>query len=224
MRKGGNAMKAVLFYQRGGLDQLRYEDVPEPRISPNEVLVRVRACAVNHLDLLVRDGPWGAVVSLPHIPGLEAAGDVAEVGGTVQHVRVGDRVLVSPTITCGRCERCQQGHDNFCKTLKILGLHVNGGYAEYLKAPSENMIPLPSHISYEEAAATPVAFGTAWHMLVTRAGLKAGETVLILAAGSGVGSAAVQIAKHLGCRVIATASTDEKLAKAKALGADEVIN
>ncbi|MBI4588602.1 MAG: zinc-binding dehydrogenase [Candidatus Rokubacteria bacterium] len=217
-------MRAVLVHEGGGPDQLRYEQVPDPHISDTEALVRVQACGVNHLDLLVRDGPWAAVVSFPHIPGLEAAGEVAQVGRAVEHVRVGDRVLVGPIIVCGRCERCRQGDDNFCKTLKIIGLHVHGGYAEYLKAPGDNLIPIPSHMSYAEAAATPVAFGTAWHMLVTRAALKAGETVLIVAIGSGVGSAAAQISKYLGCRVIGTAGTDEKLAKARALGADEVIN
>ncbi|MFQ6057868.1 MAG: zinc-binding dehydrogenase [Anaerolineae bacterium] len=217
-------MKAVIFYRRGGVDQLKYEDVPTPQISAHEVLVRVKACALNHLDIFARRGAQGVKVPLPHILGLESAGEVVEVGAQVRSVKVGQRVLVNPKISCGRCEYCLAGQDNLCMTGKLIGIQVDGGYAEYLKAPAENVIPLPVYLSYEEAAAIPVAFGTAWHMLVSRAGLKAGETVLILAAGSGVGSAAVQVAKYLGARVIATASSDEKLARAKELGADEVIN
>jgi NADPH:quinone reductase-like Zn-dependent oxidoreductase len=217
-------MKAVRVHHRGGPEQLRYEDAPRPEIGPHDVLVRVRACALNHLDLLVRDGPWSGVVSYPHIPGLETAGDIAEIGDAVDNVGVGDRVLVSPTLNCAKCEHCRRDEDNLCRRLTIFGLHINGGYAEYLKAPSTSLIALPPELSYEEAAATPVAFGTAWHMLVTRVGLKSQNVVLVLAAGSGVGSAALQIAKYFGCYVIATAGTDAKLEKAKALGADATLN
>ena len=217
-------MKAVIFYKRGGVDQLRYEEVPTPQISAHEVLVRVMACALNHLDIFARRGAQGVKVPLPHILGIESAGEVSEVGSAVRNVSVGDRVLVNPKINCGHCEYCLAGHDNLCLGGKFIGIQLDGGYAEYLKAPAANLIHLPPTLSYEEAAAIPVAFGTVWHMLVTRADLKAGETVLIVAAGSGVGSAAVQVARHLGARVIATASTDEKLAKARELGADEVIN
>jgi len=217
-------MKAIIFYKRGGPEQLRYEDVPEPVIGPDEILVHVRACALNHLDIYTRQGAQAVKAPLPHILGLEATGDVAAVGEAVSGVQVGDRVGLHPFITCGACEYCRSGHENLCLNRKILGVNVHGGYAEYVKAPAVNAIPIPDHISYEEAAAMPVAFGTAWHMLVDRARLQAGETVLILAAGSGVGTAAIQVAKHLGARVIATASTDEKLARARELGADETIN
>lgn len=217
-------MKAVIFYKRGSVDRLRYEEVPTPQISADEVLVRVRACALNHLDIFARRGAQGVKAPLPHILGIESAGEVAEVGAEVHNVNVGDRVMVNPRISCGRCEYCLAGHDNLCLKGKFIGIQLDGGYAEYLKAPAANMVLLPPTLPYEAAAAIPVAFGTAWHMLVTRADLKAGETVLVLAAGSGVGSAAVQVAKHLGARVFATASTDEKLARASELGADEVIN
>lgn len=217
-------VKAVIFYKRGGAERLRYEEVPTPQIAAHEVLVRVRACALNHLDIFARRGAQGVKAPLPHILGLESAGDVSEVGAEVRGVKVGDRVLVNPKIRCGQCEYCLAGHDNLCPKGKLIGIQLDGGYAEYLKAPVANLIHLPSTLSYEEAAAIPVAFGTAWHMLVTRAHLQAGETVLILAAGSGVGSAGIQVAKHLGARVIAAASTDEKLVRARDLGADEVIN
>jgi NADPH:quinone reductase-like Zn-dependent oxidoreductase len=179
---------------------------------------------LNHLDLMVRDGPWSAVAQFPLIPGLEAAGEIAEIGKAVSGVGAGQRVLISPTIACGKCQYCRSEQDNLCKRLKIFGLHIDGGYAEYLKAPAGNLISLPPHLSYADAAATPVAFGTAWHMLVARAALKAQDVVLVLAAGSGVGSAALQIAKYFGCRVIAAAGSDAKLEKARSLGADETIN
>jgi NADPH:quinone reductase-like Zn-dependent oxidoreductase len=218
------AMKAIRVHQRGGFEQLRYEEAPLPKLASHEVLVRVRACALNHLDLLVRDGPWSAVAPFPLIPGLEAAGEVADIGKAVSGVSTDQRVLVSPTIACGKCQYCRSDQDNLCKRLQIFGLHMDGGYAEYMKAPAGNLIPLPPHLSYGQAAATTVAFGTAWHMLVARAALKREDVVLVLAAGSGVGSAALQIAKHFGCRVIATAGSDAKLEKARAMGADETIN
>lgn len=217
-------MKAIIFHKRGGIEQLRYEDVSEPTIGPDEILVRVRACALNYLDIYTRKGAQAVKAPLPHILGLESTGDVVAVGEAAEGVQVGDRVVVHPFIVCGACEYCQSGHENLCLKRKILGVNVHGGYAEYVKAPARNAIYLPDHVGYDEAAAMPVAFGTAWHMLVDRARLQAGETVLILAAGSGVGSAAIQVAKHLGARIIATASTDEKLAKARELGADETIN
>lgn len=217
-------MKAVILYKRGGPEQLRYEDVPEPTIGPDEILLRVRACALNHLDIYTRKGAQAVKAPLPHILGLEATGDVAAVGEAVSGVQVGDRVGLHPFIMCGACESCQSGHENLCLNRKILGVDVHGGYAEYVKAPAINAIHIPDHIGYDEAAALPVAFGTAWHMLVGRARLQAGETVLVLAAGSGVGTAAIQVARHLGARIIAAASTDEKLAQARELGADETIN
>ena len=217
-------MKAVIFERHGGLEVLRYRDVPDPRIAPDQVLVRVRACALNHLDIWVRQGTPGITVPLPHITGSEIAGDVAEVGGAVTRFKVGDRVLISPGWSCGECESCRAGEENMCLQFKIVGAQVDGGHAELAKAPERFIIPIPGDLSYEEVAAVPLVFTTAWHMLITRARLRAGESVLVLAAGSGIGSAAVQVAKLAGARVFATASTDEKLEQARELGADALIN
>lgn len=217
-------MRAVVFHEHGGLDKLKLEDVPIPDIGPNEVLVRVRACGVNRLDLRTREGQVGAPVKLPHIPGSEVAGDVARVGDQVVGIAEGQRVAIAPYLFCGRCEYCLAGEESLCLRGNILGLTDNGGYAEYVAAPAANVVPLPEGVSYDDAAAVSLAALTTWHMLVERARLKAGEEVLVLAAGSGVGSAAIQIAKLSGCRVIATASTPEKLQMALDLGADEVIN
>lgn len=216
-------MKAVVMHKRGGPEVLQYQDFPRPEIASHEVLVRVRACALNHLDIFTREGKQGVKAPLPHILGLEVAGDVAEVGEAVEGVAPGDRVLIAPFVSCGQCDYCQSGHENLCSKLNILGVTVHGGYAEYVKAPGHSIVPI-GDLSYRDAAAIPSAFGTAWHMLVTRAGIQEGETVLVLAAGSGIGTGAIQVAKYFNCRVIATASTDEKLAKARELGADDVIN
>ncbi len=217
-------MKAVVLHKRGSPDQLQYQDWPEPEIGPDEVLVRVRACATNYLDVWTRSGAQGVKAPLPHILGIESAGDVAAMGPEVHGLELGQPVVVAPFTHCDRCKYCLSGHDNMCVDRRIIGVQLPGGYAEYVKAPARNIIPIPIRIPYETVAAIPVAFGTAWHMLASRAHARAGETVLVLAAGSGVGTAAIQIAKLLGCRVIATASTDAKLALARELGADEVIN
>lgn len=216
-------MKAVVFSEHGGPEVLRYTDVPDPTIGPDDVLVRVRACALNHLDIWIRRGLPGVSVPLPHILGSDIAGEIAEVGKEVSGIKTGERVVLSPGICCGHCEQCAAGRDSQCREYTLFGYMVPGGYAEYVKAPAVNVISMPPHLSYEEAAAIPLVFETAWHMLMTRAALKAGEEVLVLGAGSGVGSAAIQIAKVAGARVIATGGTDEKLAKAKELGADETI-
>jgi len=215
-------MKAVLFREHGGPEVLRYTEVQDPVAGAGEVLIRVRACALNHLDLWVRRGMPGISIPMPHIGGSDIAGEVAEIGAGVTNVKVGDRVLLSPGISCGRCVHCLRGDDNLCRQYTLFGYGVDGGYAEYLRSPAANVIPIPGSFSFEEAAALPLVFLTAWHMLVTRAQLKPGETVLVLGAGSGVGSAAIQIAKVAGARVIATAGTEAKLQKAKELGADEV--
>jgi NADPH:quinone reductase-like Zn-dependent oxidoreductase len=217
-------MKAVIFSEHGGTDVLRYTDVPEPVIGARDVLVRVRACALNHLDIWVRQGMPGVKIPLPHVDGCDIAGEVAKIGADVSNVRVGDRVVLSPGVSCGQCEECLAGKDNQCRQYSLLGYMYDGGYAEYVKAPSVNALSMPANLSFEEAAAVPLVFLTAWHMLITRAQLKPSEDVLILGAGSGVGSAAIQIAKRAGARVIATAGSEAKLAKAKELGADEAIN
>ncbi len=217
-------MKATIFYKRGGVDVLKYEEVPDPQIAPNEVLIRVRACGLNHLDIYTREGTHGVKAPLPHIGGLEPSGEIVQVGAEVTGYKVGDRVLVGAFTWDETCEYCRAGHDNLCVNRKIIGVQLDGGFAELVKAPANTIIHLPDSISFVEASAIPAAFGTAWHMLVTRANIQPGEWVLVLAVGSGVGSGAVQIAKHFGCRVIATSSSDEKLEKALELGADCVIN
>ena len=217
-------MKAVIFSEHGGPDVLRHTETADPRIRANEVLVEVRACALNHLDVWVRGGLPGIEIPLPHILGNDVAGVVREVGEVVDWVRPGDEVILQPGVSCGHCVECLRGADNLCPQYDILGHRRDGGYAELVAAPAVNVIPKPEGLSWEEAAALPLVTVTAWHMLVTRAAVQPGEDVLIHAAGSGVGSAGLQIAKLRGARVIATASSEEKLDKARALGADEVIN
>lgn len=216
-------MKAVVINEHGGPEVLRLTDAPEPSIGPNDVLVRVRACALNHLDIWVRRGLPGRTVPFPHIPGSDISGEVARVGENVTSVKVGEKVLLAPGVSCGHCPQCIAGQDNFCKDYVLFGSTIPGGYAEYVKSPAVNVIPIPVNLSFEEAAAIPLVFLTAWHMLFYRAHLRPAETVLVIASGSGVGSAAVQIAKATGTRVIATAGSEAKLGKAKELGADDVL-
>lgn len=218
------SMKAVRIHSHGGSETLRHEDVERPAPGPGEVLIRVRACALNHLDIWVRQGLPGIRIPMPHIPGSDVSGTVEEVGPGVRGIEAGVDVLLSPGLACGICPSCLAGQDNLCLSYTILGFLVDGGYAQYVKVPAANVVPRPVRLSFEEAASVPLVFLTAWHMLVTRARLKPGEDVLVQAAGSGVGIAAIQIAKLFRARVIATASTDQKLAKARALGADEVVN
>jgi len=217
-------MKAVRFHEHGGPEVLKYEDAPDPTIQANEVLVKVRACALNHLDIWLRMGVRRWELPLPRIVGSDIAGEVAEVGSLITRVKPGDRVLLSPGISCGQCEACFKGLDSACRSYTLYGILLDGGYAEYVKAAEMNVIPIPGDLSFDEAAAVPLVFVTAWHMLFTRAGLKPGEDVLVIGAGSGVGMAATQICKLVGARVIATAGADWKLEKARELGADEVIN
>lgn len=217
-------MKAVRFHEHGSLDVLKYEDAPDPRIEANEVLVKVRACALNHLDIWVRKGTPGWTLPMPHIAGSDISGEVAAAGSLVTRVKPGDRVLLAPGISCGQCEQCFNGLDSACRSYTLFGVMVDGGYAEYVKSPEMNVIPIPGDLSFDEAAAVPLVSLTAWHMLMTRAQLRPGEDVLVIAAGSGVGSMAIQVAKLMSARVIAVAGTDAKLEKARELGADEVIN
>jgi NADPH:quinone reductase-like Zn-dependent oxidoreductase len=217
-------VKAIVFHQHGGPEVLRYADVPNPEPRPNEVLVRVRACALNHLDLWVRRGLANVPIPLPHIPGSDIAGEIAKIGPEVTTVRVGQTVVLAPLVSCGKCPACTAGLDNRCRQATNLGYMIDGGCAEFVRAPEVNCLPFPENLSFEEAAAIPLVFQTAWHMLVDRAQLHPGEDVLVLGAGSGVGSAAIQVAKFFGARVIATAGSDAKLEKARQLGADYVIN
>src|SRR5438876_4122439 len=202
-------MKAVRFHEHGGLDVLKYEDAPQPKIGPNEVLVRVKACALNHLDLWLRQGVATWKPPMPHIAGSDISGEVAGVGSLVRRAKVGDRVLLCPGISCGQCEACFQGLDSACRTYTMFGVMTDGGYAEYVKSPEVNVIPIPGDLSFEEAAAVPLVFITAWHMLITRAGLRPGEDVLVVGAGSGVGSAAIQVAKLMQARVRSEEHTSE---------------
>jgi len=217
-------MRAVIFEQHGGPDVLKLADVRDPAIKPNEVLVEVRACALNHLDVWARGGLPGIKIPLPHILGNDVAGIVRQAGDVVTWVGPGDEVLLQPGVSCGHCEYCLAGRDNFCEEYDIIGYGRDGGYAQLVAVPGVNVIPKPRNLSWEEAAAVPLVTLTAWHMLVTRAAIQPGESVLVHAAGSGVGSVAIQIAKLFGARVIGTASSDAKLSKARELGADETIN
>jgi len=217
-------MKAIIFKQHGGPEVLEYAEVAEPTFLANEILVEVKACALNHLDIFIRGGLPGIEIPLPHILGNDIAGVAREVGPLVTWVKPGDEVMVQPGVSCGHCAECLRGQDNLCRQYDILGYRRDGGYAELVAVPGVNIIPKPSNISWEEAAALPLVTLTAWHMLVTRANVQPGEDVLVHAAGSGVGSIAIQIARLRGARVIATAGSEEKLAKARELGAAETIN
>ena len=217
-------MKAIVFHQHGAPDVLKYEEALEPTVRANDVLVHVKACALNHLDLWVRRGLPNASIPLPHIPGSDIAGEIAKIGADVTNVRVGQKVVLAPLVSCGKCPACLSGLDNHCRQATNLGYMIDGGCAEFVRAPEVNCLGYPENLKWEEAAAIPLVFQTAWHMLICRAQLQPGEEVLILGAGSGVGSAAIQIAKFFGARVIATAGSDEKLAKAEELGADQLIN
>lgn len=217
-------MLAVRFHAYGGVEQLRLDEIPTPVPGPGVALVRVRACGVNRVDILSRAGETPNKVPLPHTSGSEVAGELAALGPGVTGWKPGDRVLVNPVISCGRCPFCRHGEDNMCLEGRIFGVQMPGGYAEFAVAPAEHLIALPADLSFSAAASMAVTGSTSWHMLVARAGLRQGEDVLIVAAGSGIGSLAVQIAKLSGARVIATAGSASKLEQARGLGADEVVN
>lgn len=214
-------MKAIILRNKGNANQLKYEEVEAPKINGDEALVKVKAASINHLDIWVRLGNVPA--SLPIIPGCEGAGDVVEVGKNVRDFKKGDKVVAIPRISCGECEYCLQGNDNLCRNGEIFGVTRNGFYAEYAKVPAKNLILIGKQ-GYGEAASVPVAYGTAYRAVATLAKLKPKETALITAAGSGVGTGAVQIARLAGAVVIAVAGNDEKLEKIKNLGADFAVN
>ena len=217
-------MKAARIHQHGGPEALVFEDVSEPGIKADQVLVRVRACALNHLDLFARAGIPGMKIPMPHVLGSDIAGEVVAAGELCERVKPGWRVLLSPGLSCRQCDQCVAGQDNFCRKYTLFGLGVDGGNRELLAAPEYSAIQIPDDLGFEEAAAVPLVFLTAWHMLMARARLQPGEDVLVLAASSGVGSAAIQIAKLFHCRVIATAGGEAKLESARALGADHAID
>lgn len=215
-------MRAVVFDAHGGIEKLHVAELPDPEPSAGEVRVRVRAVALNRLDLWVRQGWKGLNLPLPHILGSDIAGVVDT--STAAGISPGTEVVLGPGVGCGRCEKCLSGKDNYCASYKILGETTRGGYADFVVVPARNVFLKPANLSFEQAAALPLVFTTAWGMLVERVALRTGEWVLIHAAGSGVGSAAIQVAKLIGATVIATASTAEKLDRARALGADHLIN
>lgn len=218
-------MKAWLIENHGGPEALAWVDLPRPEPEPDEVLVRVRACALNHLDLWVRNGVEGHRFPLPLIPGSEVSGEVESWGTAVSDLERSARVLIAPGLSCGFCDACVAGADHRCRRYGILGETRHGGYAEWICVPRRNVLPLPGPLSHAEAAALPLVFLTAWHMLVGRARLQPLEDILIHAAGSGVSSAGIQIARLVGARhIIVTAGSDEKLEKARSLGATHTIN
>lgn len=217
-------MKALVYTAHGGPEVIRVQEMPLPAVGPTDVLVRVRAVALNHIDLWVRKGLPRLRLTFPHIPGADVAGVVERVGDAVSTVRVGDEVVVAPGISCGVCRYCLAGEDNLCREYTILGEDRHGGYAEFVAVPEANILQKPLRLSFEEAAAVPLVFLTAWNMLVTNGRLGFGDEVLIWGAGSGVGSAAIQIARLFSARVIATSGAPWKLEQARLLGADEAID
>jgi NADPH:quinone reductase-like Zn-dependent oxidoreductase len=223
-KEGTDVMRAVRFHEHGGPEVLRYEEAPDPVPTQDDVLVRVKACALNHLDLWARNGLPDVKIPLPHISGCDVAGIIEWVPAAEKSLQRGMEVLVNPGIACGRCDKCLLGKDDQCRFYTILGYGVDGGYAELVKVPRTNIVAKPEGIDWISAASFPLVFLTAHHMLVVKAQLQAGETVLVLGAGSGVGVAAIQLAKLYNATVIATAGTEEKLAKARLLGADLVID
>jgi len=215
-------MKAVRIHEFGGPEVLKFEDEPEPQLRKDHVLVRVKACALNHLDLFIRKGLPG--VKLPHINGSDISGEVAEVGEYITDLKSGQRVLLVPMTFCNVCPACTAGQQNLCPQFSVLGYFNDGGNAEYIAVPRVNVLPIPSELTYDEAASVPLVFVTAWHMLVSRCHIKPGDFVLVLGGGSGVGSAAIQICKLFNAQVIATAGDETKLERSRELGADHVIN
>lgn len=219
-------MRAALIRSQGGPEVIELTDIEAPKPAPGEALVRVRACALNHLDLWTRSGRAGYKPPLPHVLGNDVAGEIASLpeGVDTSGLTVGQRVMLQPGTSCGRCLACLSGEDMLCRRYSILGHGRSGGYAEFVAVPLANLIAIPDSISFESAAAFPLVFLTAWRMLVVRAQVKLGDDVLVWAAGSGVGMAAIQIAKLFGARVIATAGGPQKLELAKSLGADAVVD
>ena len=217
-------MKAAFFKEHGGAEKILYDDYRDPAPGSTEVVVRVRACALNHVDMLLLDGRFPPPEGLPHVNGCEVTGTVETTGPAVKGLAQGQRVIVFPGFACGSCEYCLRGERTVCVRYGYLGAHKDGGYAELVKAPAQNILPLPEAIAFEAGAALPMAMLTSWHALIAKAELKPGQTVLVQAAGSGVGSAAIQIARLTGARVIATVGSDDKIEFAKALGAERVVN
>ncbi len=217
-------MKAVIFREHGGLDKLEYADV-EPRApSAGEVQLRVRATGLNHLDLWTLAGIPGVNVPLPHIGGSDIAGEICALGAGVEGWKVGERVVVNPSLWCGTCEFCRRGDENYCPSYGIIGEHIDGGFAEHFTCPTKHLLRMPRDAAYEEAAAAALVYQTAWRALMGRGGLQPSEWVLVTGASGGVSTAAIQIAKLAGARVLATTSSEAKAVRVRQMGAEAVFN
>lgn len=218
-------MKAIRIHAHGGVDQLRYEEAPDLQVTtPKEVIVKLEAAALNHIDIWVRMGATGMKIPMPHILGADGAGVVVDAGSEVKSVRAGDKVCLYSFTGCGECEFCRSDRDFMCIRVRALGERLDGTYAEVVKVAPENCFPVPSYMTFDEAAAFPLVFLTVWRMLATNARLQPGESLLIIGIGGGVAGAALQVAKRIGAQVIVTSGSDEKLERARLLGADHGIN
>ena len=217
-------MKAAFFKEHGGSEKILYDEYRDPTLGPADVLVRVKACALNQVDMLLLDGRFPPPEGLPHVNGCEVTGTIEALGAGVKGWERGQRVIIFPGFACGSCEYCLRGERTVCVRYGYLGAHKDGGYAELVRAPAANLLPLPAAIAFEAGAAVPLAMLTSWHALVAQAEVRPGQTVLVQAAGSGVGSAAIQIARLCGARVITTVGADDKIEFAKSLGAERVVN
>jgi NADPH:quinone reductase-like Zn-dependent oxidoreductase len=218
-------MKAIIFKEHGGPDKLEFvTDFPEPVINEEEVLIKVKACALNQLDIFTRNGSPTLKLPLPHIPGSDVSGVIEKLGSQVRGWNIGDRVVINPGKWCNSCEFCIAGEHSLCKSFLLVGEHIHGGYAEYLKISSRNLLKLPEHITFEESAGAALSLLTAYRMIIKRGRLRPGEIVLVIGASGGVSTFAIQLAKLTGAKVWATTSTDEKVKQAQDLGADFVIN
>lgn len=217
-------MKTILFQQHGGPEVLEYTDFPTPEPKAGEVLIRIRAAALNRMDVFVRNGWPGLKLELPHINGADGAGEISQLGDNVVDFKIGDRVAINANLGCGQCEFCLNGQDNMCRNWHLLGETIRGTYAEYICLPARQLYKLPDNFDFHASAAAALVYQTAWHSMVKRGGVKAGETVAIVGAGGGVNSASIQVAKYLGARVLVVGSNSKKLAQAEALGADILID
>ena len=217
-------MKAVLFHKHGGPEVLEYTDFPTPEPKAGEALIRLRAAALNRMDIFVRNGWPGLKLEMPHINGADGAGEIAALTEDSSGLKVGDRIVINPNLGCGNCEYCLRGQDNMCRDWHLLGETMRGTYAEYVCLPIRQLYKLPSDFDFHAAAASALVYQTAWHSMVKRGGVTAGETVAIVGAGGGVNSASIQIAKHLGARVVVIGSNSKKLTEAESLGADILID
>lgn len=217
-------MKAILFHKHGGPEVLEYADFPAPEPKEGEALIRLRAAALNRMDALVRNGWQGLKLDMPHINGADGAGEIAGLGAGVVDFQIGDPVVINANIGCGQCEFCLEGRDNLCRNWHLLGETLRGTYAEYVCLPASQLYKLPAKFDFHAAAAAALVYQTAWHSMVARGNVKAGETLAIVGAGGGVNSASIQIGKYLGAKVIVIGSNEKKLQEAEAIGADVLID